>query len=167
MVAFVLGALNRRKSFLKISLTACMIITLCFFTYNYIANLKDKVTPEGLEMYANHGFENEKLSQIKDIMDYILEKEKEGYIVKAVSWDASEFMAPMNRNNGKYDLLMNGNLGYNGVTKTFEEIKEWENTIILKNQESFWQEPYEIMNYIEENCIKIDEIHGIDVLYKK
>lgn len=167
MVVFVLGVINKNQDFIKTSLAVCMIVTICFFTYNYIANLEDKITPDGLEIYANHGFENEKLNEIKDITQYILEKEKEGYTVKGVSWDASEYMAPLNRNNGKYDLLMNGNLGYNGISKTLEEMKKWENTIILKNQEPFWQEPAEIMDYIEENCSKVDEIYGIDVFYQE
>ena len=76
-------------------------------------------------------------------------------------------MAPMNRNNNKYDLLFNGNLGYNGKNKILEEIKGFKNTLLLKNKEDFWQEPKEIKDYVLENYELIDEIENLNVYYKK
>ena len=146
----------------KISFAILMIA----LSLNYFKNVRENEVPEGLEVYAYAGFETERLNQIANVIKYIETKEEEGYKVYVVSWDASEYMVPMNRNNNKYDLLFNGNLGYKGKEKILEEIKNFENTIILKNKQTFWQEPEEIAKYIKENYTKIDEIENLDVYAK-
>ena len=167
MIIYGIGIIKKNDKFIKRGFICSSILIVLLLSLGYIKNLDEKVVPEGLEIYANHGFENEKLEQIYEVIEYIKQKENEGYNVKVISWDASEYMVPMNRNNNKYDLLLNGNLGYKGVERILEEMELWENTIILQNKEPFWQESEKIRDYVLENCSKIDEICGVDVYLKE
>lgn len=166
---FMLGfsLIKENPKILKISYPILGLIFCLMLFFNYIDVLKGKSTPIGLEIYANHGFSNDELERISNVIEYIKQKENEGYNVMVISWDASKYMAPMNRNNKKFDLLFKGNLGYKGVEKTLEEIKLWKNTIIIKSEEDFWQEPEVIKEYVEENCIKIENIYEMEIYLKQ
>ena len=134
---------------------------------NYGYGEKDEVVPQGLEIYLKHAFDNDELEKISAVIEYIKEKENEGYNVMVVSSDASLYMAPMNRNNNEFDLFFYGNLGYKGVQKTMDKMKKWKNTIILRNEERFWQEPKEIDEYLEKNCEEIGEIEDMEIYYQR
>ena len=167
MVIYGVGIIKENTDFIKNGFIFFSVLIILLLPLGCIKNLDGKITREGLEIYANHGFENDNLERINEVIEYIRKKEYEGYNVKVISWDASEYMVPMNRNNNKYDLLLNGNLGYKGVEKILEEMKLWENTIILQNKERFWQESEKIRDYVSKNCIKIDEICGVEVYLKE
>lgn len=166
MCGLGLTVIKNNHKIIKNTIKICGCISLVLLSIGYIYNLKTNETPKGLEIYANHGFKSENLKKISNVIEYICAKEKEGYKVYGVSWDASEYFAPMNRNNNKFDLLMSGNLGYKGTEKLLEEVKGMDKVIFLKNKEEFWQEPKEIMDYIVENCEKIDELENLEVYEK-
>ena len=78
-----------------------------------------------------------------------------------ISSDSALTMISLNQNNGDFDLVFNGNLGYNGINSLINKIKNSENTefLIYTNKEDmFWQEPLEIREYIIKNLTKIGEI---------
>lgn len=161
------GAITEKYKFMKVSFYFLCAVWCVGLMLNYGFGVKDENVPAGLEIYAMHLYDNEELERISKIIGYIHEKENEGYKVMAVSSDASLYMAPMNRNNNEFDLFFYGNLGYNGVQKTIEKMKSWENTIILRNEERFWQEPKEIDEYLEKNCERIGKIEDVELYYQK
>lgn len=117
--------------------------------------------------YSCIGVENEVLKDIHEIDKYILEKEKEGYKVLILDIDASKYMVPLHRNNYKYDLLLNGNLGFNGEKRVIAEISELENLLILKQkpekETEKIQQPKNIDTFIEENYKYIGEINDLEI----
>lgn len=161
------GVIEEKYKFIKVSFYTLCAIWCVGLMWNYSYEIKNEILPKGLEIYANHAFENDELIRIKNVIDYIEEKESENYRVMVVSCDASLYMAPMNRNNNEFDLFFYGNLGYKGVEKTIEKMKKWKNTIILRNEERFWQEPKELDEYLVQNCISLGKIEDLEIYYQK
>ena len=99
--------------------------------------------------------------KIDTMSEYINNKNKLGINVIIISSDSALTMISLNQNNGDFDLVFNGNLGYNGINSLINKIKNSENTefLIYTNKEDmFWQEPLEIREYIIKNLTKIGEI---------
>ena len=161
------GVIEEKYKFIKINFYALFLFLCIGLSCNYGYGVKDEVVPQGLEIYLKHAFDNDELEKISAVIEYIKEKENEGYNVMVVSSDASLYMAPMNRNNNEFDLFFYGNLGYKGVQKTMDKMKKWKNTIILRNEERFWQEPKEIDEYLEKNCEEIGEIEDMEIYYQR
>ena len=107
------------------------------------------------------------MKDIVEINKYIKQMEAEGYNVYVLDVIASKYMIPLHRNNYKFDLMLNGNLGYNGEKTLIEEINEIENIIILRQKPEVetikLQQPEAIDKFIEENYIKIGEINDLEI----
>lgn len=98
--------------------------------------------------------ENDLYLQNEEIKKFILEQENIGNSVKILSYGAALPMIELRKSNGKYDMFLSGNLGYNGINVSINEIKNSKNTIylIMKNDEdTFYQEPFIVRNYIINN----------------
>lgn len=126
MIILVLGysIIKERPIFFKTTATLLGIITIIFYSYCYANNISKKIIPNGLEIYDRYGIEEKELEKIEKIYQYIMQKEKEGYEVIGVSWDASKYMAALNKNNKEYDLLFKGNLGYKRRREGIRKNKE-------------------------------------------
>jgi hypothetical protein len=122
--------------------------------------------PEGLEVYKYCGYDLQHYTDIYSIINYIKIKEEQGYNVYIMSPDASKYMVPLNRNNFKYDLMLQGNLGYKGEERVVEEIKMIENPLFLKRENLIFQESKIVDNFIKSNYKKLTHIKGFDV-YRK
>lgn len=143
--------------------TSLFILLGSFFAYQ---NVVHNTTPANIQIYQNHGFNTKYLNKVSHVVEYIAQKEKEGYLVIPISFDAAEYMVPLEKNHYKYDLLFNGNLGYHGVERILAEMKELKNVLFLKNKKEFWQESKKIHSYITQNLNKIDQIEDIEVYYQ-
>lgn len=63
-------------------------------------------------------------------------------------------MIELKQSHGVYDLLFNGNLGYNGKNKIKTDILNCENTeflVVTNEDDLFIQEPPEIRKFILDN----------------
>ncbi len=94
----------------------------------------------------------------EEIKKFILDQENVGNSVKILSYDAALPMVELRHSNGKYDMFLSGNLGYNGINTSINEIKQSKNTIYLimtNEKDIFYQEPLSVRNYIIQNlnCI--------------
>lgn len=107
---------------------------------------------------------SEKLEEeINSVNNYITSSSKE---IKILDATAAIYMIPVKRYNKDYDMLLKGNLGYNGESKIIEEIKTSTNTqyLILKDKYGKnWQTPFDIINYVKENKTKVGEIEIFDI----
>lgn len=110
---------------------------------------------------------SEELNQnLKEITEYILQKEKEGIDVICISSDAALYMTALNKNHKELDLVFEGNLGYKGKEKTIEKIKNLDNIQILMNRNIEDQELIELRNYVIQNCKLINTIGNCYVFEK-
>ena len=85
---------------------------------------------------------------------YIKNRNEDGVDVMILSYDAAVPMINLKQSHGAYDLLFNGNLGYDGINKIKEDIRNRKNTeflIVTDEKDVFWQEPLEIRDFIIEN----------------
>ena len=122
---------------------------------------------DGLEVYYGLKIDVEKSREILDVIDYIRAKEQEGYEVYILSATASEYMIPMRRNNNKFDLLLQGNLGYKGEERVLEKIKKIENPMFLKTEELIFQESVIVDEFIKENYTVVDNVGEFKVYTKE
>lgn len=142
------------KKFIIIFNLLILIITIRNFSIldmnkeNYYY-YKDISTP-----YCFLYIQNRLYFQNEEIKDFILNQEKHGNSVKILSYDAALPMIELKKSNGKYDMFLSGNLGYDGITTSINEIKNSKNTIYLimtNEKDTFYQEPLSVRNYIINN----------------
>ena len=160
----LLSELFSTQSELRIFVVILVILLLSFgiraghYYITHYRNLEhfDKENP-----FYIAGISKENLQRCNKIIHYIKEKEENGINVLVLSHEAAGFMVPLNHNNREFDMLLLGNLGYNGVQKTIEKISKMQNTeflIFTDEEDCFVQHPKEIRNYIISNFEEIDTI---------
>lgn len=150
-------------------ITILMIILLRiianFITdYKYIKFYNNYNSPFNFTFIAKENIE--KLDVLKN---YIQEKNSKGIDVIIISYDSAFPMVELKQNHGVYDLLFNGNLGYNGKEKIKEDILNRENTeflIVTDKEDLFEQEPPEIREFIIDNLNFKDKICNYSVYSK-
>lgn len=120
--------------------------------------------PDSLKEYYGLMINYDEYKKIDKIINYIYDKEKEGYNVYVLSPDAGRYMIPMERNNNKLDLILQGNLGYKGEERLIFEIEKLENVLFLKEEKLIFQESKIVDDYIKENFKEIGKIESL-VIY--
>ena len=106
------------------------------------------------------------LEKSAEVEQYILEQNSNGIDVMILSYDAAFPMINLKQNHGVYDLLFNGNMGYNGIEKTKQDIIDRKNTqflLVTEEEDLFWQESKEIREFIMENLNSIGEINNYTI----
>lgn len=117
-----------------------------------------------IEKYKYIGLSDEQVQDINDVTEYIKSKEEKGYKVYILTADAGLYMIPLERyDNNKFDLLFQGNLGYDGENKIVDLMKNMKNTIFLKRDDLFYQESKIIDDYVKKSYKVVDEINGYNV----
>lgn len=117
-----------------------------------------------IEKYKYIGLNDEQVQDINEVTEFIKAKEAQGFKVYILSQDASLYMIPLERyDNNKFDLLFQGNLGYDGENKVVDLMKNMKNTIFLKREDMFFQESKIIDSYVKENYEAMDEINGYKI----
>lgn len=85
---------------------------------------------------------------------YIVEQNNSGIDVIIISNDNAMPIIELNQNHLIYDLMFEGNLGYDGKNKLKSDIISRKNTqflVVTNENDSFEQQPLEIRNFIIEN----------------
>ena len=117
-----------------------------------------------IEKYKYIGLNDEQIKDINEVTEYIKNKEALGFKVYILTSDAGIYMIPLERyDNNEFDILFQGNLGYNGENRVVETMKKMKNTIFLKREDLFHQESKIIDDYVKESYKVVDEINGYNV----
>ena len=148
-----------------VSLLIFMLVII--FGYDLIYDFEPTNVSEKYKNYYGMNVSEEECKKLDEVNEYIRKKEQEGYNVYIMSPYASVFMIPLERNNYKYDLLLQGNLGYQGEERLVEEIKTLENPLFLKTEELIFQESVIIDDFIKENYKEIDKVSNFIVYAEK
>lgn len=96
----------------------------------------------------------EYIEKSKILEEYILDQNKSGIDVIIISDDASLPVIELNQNHLMYDLLYEGNLGYNGKNRIKSDILSKKNTqflVVTSEEDIFEQQPPEIRDFIINN----------------
>lgn len=131
--------------------------------YNYIKVEKNVE----ISHFKNIETSDSLVNRIKNIDNYILDKEQIGQKAYILDAEAAIYMIPINKYNKDYDMFLKGNIGKDGENGQIEKIKNKnENELILIKKSEFkvnWQTPLKVINYIRNNLQKIDSISIYDV----
>ena len=150
--------------FISAFLKTCIILFLLYFT---IVNFCKYFIENGSYSQLNHfkfipiDMNSEK--QIEQVDKFILLEDKKVTIIDA---SAAIYMIPINKYNKDYDMLLKGNLGFNGENNMIEEISNSKDTKYLILNDKYnknWQTPLNIIDYVKENKTKIGEIEIFDI----
>lgn len=162
--------LNRFSEFKKIIISMSYLISsfIILFTVYYSSNnlikyIKSKNEFSILNRYSYVIISKNLENQIKKVDEYILKSKDE---VKILDATAVIYMIPIDRYNKDYDLLLKGNLGWNGEERIIEQINVSNNMTYLvlnKKYSKNWQTPLKIIEYIENNKEKEGQIEIFDI----
>lgn len=142
-----------------------VIIGFCIWeNSNYYISMKDY---DYYDIYYGSVVTDEMKQDIDEIVNYINENESEGKKVIVLSYYADLYMNVLGKNNGKMDLPFYGNLGKEGENGLIQEITELQNTnlLILKEEDTVFQESKKVREHIMNNYEQIGEI-GRFLIYK-
>lgn len=160
---------NKFKSY-KIITFLIWILIFASFLYIAIYNMYEYIKTEKNTEIQHFRFvtiDDDLTQRIKEIDNYVLEKEYEGKRVYILDAEAAIYMIPINKYNKNYDMFLKGNIGKDGEEGQIKIIKQCkENDLFLIRKENIktnWQTPLNVVNYIRENLEKINEISIYDV----
>lgn len=147
------------------SLLICFIILFFIFAklslYHFLYESNYIKISEPSSPYYNIYISPEYYEKINTMEEYINIQKENNKNVVIIAFDAAFTMVHIQQNNNEFDLVFNGNLGYDGENKMIQKISSMKNTqfLILTNEEDcFWQESEKIRNYIINNLSKTGEI---------
>ena len=112
----------------------------------------------------------ESLDKLYTIQKYIEDKKENNINVIVISSDSAFYTLPLKVNNYEFDMLLSGNLGYNGIQNTINKISNMKNTeflIFTDDDSCYWQEPKAIREYIISNFEKSGEILDYSIYFNK
>ena len=167
LCAWAWALVKNRPVFLKTIYVFCSIFSIFVFLFFYRCGVLENPDFKGFPIYANHGFYESDLEDIKNVVEYVKQKESEGYHTLLVSANVAKYTTAMNRNQRQYDLCFSGNMGYQGTQKVLDEIQTMHHTLILKEKATFWQEPQVVMDYIENHLKIYEELDNLIVYIKE
>lgn len=144
-----------------------LLISVFRFLVNQIPIIKNSTFISDINHpYFGTFIDNDLLERMYSLQNYISSQNNKGIDVIVCSFDSALFMVPLKQSHCSYDLLFNGNLGYNGIERTKKDILSKKHTefLIPKNEaDLFGQEPLEIRNHIIDNLRKVGEVLNFDI----
>ena len=167
VIVMAIGFVFDNKRLMWGVLGTCSVLFVAVGIREVYVHVAQENVPDVLKIYKYHGFRQEALDYMEEVIEYILQKESEGEAVYVVSADASYYMAALGRNQYKYDLNLYGSLGYNGEETLIEETKALGDVIIMKDKLVTLQEPKKFDEFIKENYDAIDEVGNLIVYRAK
>lgn len=136
-------------TFMVLLLIFARIISYYFEQYSKVDYISDNNSPFfGIPTYTEY------IEKSNTIKEYILKQNENNIDVIIISDDASLAITELNQNHLMYDLLYEGNLGYNGKVRIKSDILSRKNTqfLVVTNEEDlFEQQPPEIREFIIQN----------------
>ncbi len=169
----ILNELYGDKKYALNAIWICSIILMAVIIrigFNYFENInkcsyiKDSSSPFNRILLSNEEIEKKFV-----IKNYIKEKNEKGIDVIIFSYDSAIPMIELKQSHGVYDLLFNGNLGYNGKENIKKDILSRKNTeflVVTDEKDIFLQEPPEIREYIMKNLNYRGEICNYSIYSK-
>ena len=167
--------LTYRKRYIKLGII-CTSLTI--FGFLFVTELKlcssdfqeqigRKIEAPYSVYEAFYSLNTAHFNQIKKVNDYMNQMQKEGYLPCILSLDASIYEIPFNKSNGVYDLLLNGNLGFRGISSIINELDKIKKPLFLKSTfQPKWQESEELEDYITNNYTQIEQFDDMRVFVK-
>ena len=162
--------INKKFKIYKLLTSLICVIVFGFILKTMLSNIYDYMKIEKnveISHYKNIEVSENLVERIKNMDNYILQKEQEGQKVYILDSDAAIYMIPINKYNKDYDMFLKGNIGKDGEQGQIEKIKNKdENELFLirkPNLRTNWQTPLEVINYIRGNLEKVGELSIYEV----
>ncbi len=144
---------------------ACIAITIivCVIAITPFLAIGSNYMVSDLNNYQGVVIDTSVNNRIKIISDYIKKKNEDGYNVRIAADAACAYKIPLDIYEKNWDMLLVGNIGNNNIESL---LSENDKTIYLVYKDSSVlneQNYFELIEYIKENYIKIDEVLDFNV----
>ena len=161
----LLCKLDKKSVLISIAIVIYLIINSYGIFCGYKVSKNKKITNKS-NVYFSSNMSYETEENLKAVSKYIQNREKDGIDVICITSDAALYMTYLNKNHGELDLCFVGNLGRQGKEGIINKIKELdENTEILINKNSYWQEINQLKEFVMNNYKNDGEIGDL-IIYK-
>ena len=133
------------------------------YFYYYVTNTKQTE----IKHFSYIFIDTELMESIKEIDEFIIEKNKEGIDVYVLDAMAATYMIPLDKYNKNYDMFLKGNLGSGGQEGIISNLDE--DAIYLVRNDNYlnnWQTPYNVLIHIKLAFSKVGEIYIFDIYSK-
>lgn len=161
-ITFLKDFFDTEKMLIFIRTICCLIFIALYiysgYQYFKVKNLKKF---DSSSIFYNAYVEDEDLERINTICSFIKNENESGINILVLESTAAEYMVNLQKSNNEFDMLLYGNLGFNGVQKTIDKMSKMKNTkflIFTDEEDCFYQTPTEIRNYVIDNFTKTGEI---------
>lgn len=153
-----------------INLVATILITVLMII-NVSEIIKYANVRERSGIFKGAIFEDELKENVKNVDNYLIEKQKEGKNIVVVSIYAMFYTLDLNIDNYYFDMPLRGNFGKDGTSRMIEKLKNLDNNtiILIDNDETkytIYQFQEELKEYVKQNCKYIEQIENFDVYLK-
>ena len=164
--AYLINKIKINKN-IEIWLKYFLRCIICMASVGCILYFGVKIRSQNLNTELEHfkylPMSNEDISGIKEITNYIENRDKKVYILDAT---AALYMIPINRYNKNFDMFLNGNLGSKGEKGQIENLENEKQKIILIKNNKYsrnWQNPENVRKYVKTHMMKTGEIGVFDI----
>ena len=109
--------INKKFKIYKLLTSLICVIVFGSILKTMLSNIYDYMKIEKnveISHYKNIEVSENLVERIKNMDNYILQKEQEGQKVYILDSDAAIYMIPINKYNKDYDMFLNGNIGKDG-----------------------------------------------------
>lgn len=142
-----------------INLTILLVLFVAIKIWGtYFVEQQDNVRVADINNpFNNTILSSDNFNKMTTMVDYINSQNALKKDVIIISFDSALSMIPLKQCNNYFDVVFNGNLGYNGEDELINIIKNSPNTEFLIHTDSsdcFWQESTTLRNFIIENLEK-------------
>jgi len=174
IISIVIKKMKINKKFqalMKCCIFCICITCICIYIVNETVNLlslykNNNICTYELKHYYGIIVNNQNLRVIKKIGEYIENLKEKGKDACILDSTATIYKLPIDKYNKDYDLFNKGNFGKNGEERLINDISSSKNIqyLILKDEYGKnWQTPFEIINFVKENKVKVGEIELFDI----
>ena len=154
---------NKINFVLSNTIVAFILVVIFLNAHEKIQIYKTLNINHELKHYTEIPMEESQIQIIRKIDDYILNANKNVYILDA---QAAIYMIPIDRYNKNYDMFLKGNLGSKGEEGQIENLKSDVEKIVLILNNKYsrnWQNPENVRKYIIQNMNYVGKVGAFDI----
>ena len=146
----------------------CLIVVILISGLSVLAFLpvNENYVFSELNNYENIPIDAEADENIRTICEYIEDKKQQGYCVRITDDSAIAYKIPIDDYEKNWDMLLVGNVGLNSVENLLESPEKCIYLVFKHTEKLGGQNHFEVIEYIKDNYVKVDEVQVFDVYEK-
>lgn len=159
----------KQKQYKQLEKAICMIVVIVVSLLSFVAFLPssdDNYVISTLHNYENIPIDKQANENIGIVVEYIRQKTQEGYRVRITDDSAIAYKIPLDDYEKNWDMLLVGNIGTNSMDDLLESPDKCLYLVYKYTEDLGSQDHFQIIEYIKQNYIKVEEVLSFYVYEK-